>query len=161
MGREVRMVPADWQHPKYPDDHFILRRQHGHLRAVAPRLQRRLGSQHGHGRQRAALRCRGHVRSTPNLDEHHMADEKLVQIRLKHGAKFPYDATDAWWQQTGEPVPPAAIDWAHAAARGVLADLMDRGGIKHGFNGIDENVRAEMVDSLAAIIRAANSQPQT
>src|SRR5690242_18647936 len=21
MGREVRMVPADWQHPKYPDDH--------------------------------------------------------------------------------------------------------------------------------------------
>lgn len=22
MGREVRMVPADWQHPKYPDDHY-------------------------------------------------------------------------------------------------------------------------------------------
>ena len=22
MGREVRMVPANWQHPKYPDDHY-------------------------------------------------------------------------------------------------------------------------------------------
>lgn len=22
MGREVRMVPADWQHPKYPDDYY-------------------------------------------------------------------------------------------------------------------------------------------
>lgn len=21
MGREVRMVPADWRHPRYPDDH--------------------------------------------------------------------------------------------------------------------------------------------
>lgn len=22
MGREVRMVPADWQHPRYADDHY-------------------------------------------------------------------------------------------------------------------------------------------
>ena len=22
MGREVRMVPADWQHPRYPEDHY-------------------------------------------------------------------------------------------------------------------------------------------
>ncbi len=25
MGREVRMVPADWQHPKYPDSHHEVR----------------------------------------------------------------------------------------------------------------------------------------
>lgn len=27
MGREVRKVPADWQHPKYPDDHYEPHRQ--------------------------------------------------------------------------------------------------------------------------------------
>lgn len=27
MGREVRMVPADWQHPKYPDDHWDVPRR--------------------------------------------------------------------------------------------------------------------------------------
>jgi hypothetical protein len=26
MGREVRMVPADWQHPRYPADHYEARR---------------------------------------------------------------------------------------------------------------------------------------
>jgi len=30
MGREVRKVPADWQHPKYPDDHYEPNRR-GHF----------------------------------------------------------------------------------------------------------------------------------
>lgn len=29
------------------------------------------------------------------------------------------------------PKPQSATDWARATARGVLADLLDRGGIKH------------------------------
>ena len=32
MGREVRRVPANWQHPKYPDDHDEVHRR--------PRLHR-------------------------------------------------------------------------------------------------------------------------
>lgn len=73
-----------------------------------------------------------------------------AKINLEHGAKYPYDAPDDWTSEDG---PPPAIDWAHAASRGVIADLCDRGGIKHGFNDIDEEIRAEIVESLAAIIR--------
>jgi hypothetical protein len=74
--------------------------------------------------------------------------------RLEQGAEFPYDADDKWWHGEGANPPPAK-DWAHAAARGVLADMNDRGGIKHGFRAIDEDVRAEIVESLAEIIRLA------
>lgn len=81
--------------------------------------------------------------------------ENIAEITLRRGSEFPYDAPDAWWHTEGVAVPPPATDWAHAAARGVLADLTDRRGIKHGFEGIDELVRVEIVESLAAIIRAA------
>ena len=73
---------------------------------------------------------------------------------LKHGADFPYDATDAWWNDADAP-PPPPTDWAHEAARGVLSDLRDRREIKQGFEGLDENARAEVVESLAEIIRVA------
>jgi hypothetical protein len=75
-------------------------------------------------------------------------------FRLKHGAEFPYDAPDAWWSVPSNEPPPAS-DWAHAAARGVIADLQDRHTIKRGFDDIDEDVRAELVQTLASIIRAA------
>lgn len=78
----------------------------------------------------------------------------LAAIRLAHGAAYPYDASDEWWDGDASN-PPAADDWAHAAARGVLADLNDRRGIKHGFDDVDEGIRAEIVASLAAIIRVA------
>ena len=77
-----------------------------------------------------------------------------AQRTLGHGAKFPYDAPDAWWDSTGDN-PPAAEDWAHAAARGVISDLTGRSGIKHGFANIDEDIRVEIVASLAEIIRVA------
>lgn len=70
---------------------------------------------------------------------------------LGHGARFPYDAPDGC--ETHSLPPPA--DWAHAAARGVLADLRDRRDIKRGFERVDEDVRKEIVESLAAIIRLA------
>lgn len=50
-------------------------------------------------------------------------------------------------------------DWAHAAARGVVADLQGRRAIKWGFDDIDEEIRAEIVASLAAIIRLAHQEP--
>lgn len=78
---------------------------------------------------------------------------------LSLGAMFPFEAPDAWWKEGGLP-PPAAADWAVAAARGVLANLQDRRSIKQGFIEIDEDVRTEIVASLAAIIRRARDLDQ-
>lgn len=78
----------------------------------------------------------------------------IAKHTLEHGAEFPYDADDKWWRGNGKNPPPAK-DWAVSAARGVLADLNDRRGIKHGFEGVGEDVRAEIVESLAEIIRLA------
>lgn len=73
---------------------------------------------------------------------------------LEHGAQWPYDAPDS----RSSDIPPPAKDWAHAAARGVLADLTDRRSIKNGFRDIDEDVRVEIVESLAEIIRIADKE---
>ncbi len=78
----------------------------------------------------------------------------IARSTIAHGNKYPYDAPDAWWNGGGLE-PPAPLDWAHSAARGILADLNDRKGIKQGFAGIDEDTRAEIVKSLASIVRAA------
>lgn len=64
--------------------------------------------------------------------------------RLEHGEKYPYHE-----------LPPA--DWAERAALGVLADLGDRRGIKHELNEPDLDVKAEIVATLADIIRCAHS----
>lgn len=81
-----------------------------------------------------------------------------AEISLKHGNEFPYDAPDDWgsgdWEARDR-LPPK--DWAHAAARGVIADLSDRHTIKRGFEGVDEWVRVEIVEALASIIRLASS----
>lgn len=77
---------------------------------------------------------------------------------LRRGDRFPYDASDRWRNGDTEN-PPPPTDWAHRAARGVIADLTDRGGIKWGFEDIDEDVRAEIVATLATIIRAAAPLP--
>lgn len=86
----------------------------------------------------------------------------IAKQRLKHGNDFPFDAPDAWWEgDATNPQPPK--DWAHAAARGVVADLQDRRSIKHGLErgNIDENIRTEIVETLAEIIReAANEKGQ-
>lgn len=77
-------------------------------------------------------------------------------IRLDQGADHPFDAPDDW-DGRHEP-PPKARDWSHAAARGVIADLCDRRAIKWGFADIDEDVRAEIVSSLAEIILLAHKE---
>lgn len=81
-----------------------------------------------------------------------------ARFAIEHGGKFPYDASDAWWSaQYGASPPPSPTDWAHVAARGVLADLQDRRDIKRPFEEIDEDVRVEIVEALAAIIRLAEA----
>ncbi|MCH7274993.1 hypothetical protein MMZ06_34740 [Burkholderia gladioli] len=74
-------------------------------------------------------------------------------------AKWPFDASDAWWNDDSRHVALPAVDSAHAAARAIIRDLSDRGGIKRGFENIDEETRVEIVTKLAAIIRAASPAP--
>lgn len=73
---------------------------------------------------------------------------------IKHGNEFPFDASDEWWDGDAKN-PPKPKDWAHSAAGGILANLQDRGGIKHELqhSNIDEETRKEIVDQMAAIIR--------
>ncbi len=75
---------------------------------------------------------------------------------LKLGQEFPFDAPDSWWYR-GEHEPKLDGDWAVIAARGVIANLSDRRGIKRPLDiqRIDEDVRAEIIQTLAAIIRLA------
>ena len=74
---------------------------------------------------------------------------------LERGAKYPFDGGEDFWKEGKNP--PEAKDWAHTAARGVLADLSDRRGIKSELCKIDHEVRAELTESLAEIIRLANN----
>jgi hypothetical protein len=95
------------------------------------------------------------IAMTENVDVKDEADPEveMAAFNLRHGNKYPYDAPDAWWEQSGDSEPPASIDWAQRAARGVVADLKGRGGIKHGFEQIDEEIRTEIIASIAQIIR--------
>jgi hypothetical protein len=84
-----------------------------------------------------------------------MSKQTDAERLIRYGSRFPYDAPDAWWKSsTGDP--PPATDWAHRAARGVLADLRDRGGIKHALDmNVDEDTRTRIVAAIAEIIRVA------
>lgn len=81
---------------------------------------------------------------------------KEAEANYKHGQRFPYDAPDSWWHSNKMP-PPAAKDWAHAAARGILADLGDRRGIKQELEELDEDIRVEIAEAIAGIIRYAQA----
>lgn len=74
--------------------------------------------------------------------------------KLRHGNRHPYDADDEGvFRAADDP-----YDWPTRAARGVLADLLDRQGIKHGFHGVDPDTRAEIVRDLADVIDLAARQ---
>lgn len=63
-------------------------------------------------------------------------------IYYELGQRYPYDDSNEG-------------DWAAKAARGVIADLTDRRNIKHGFDDVDPDVRVEIVQQMAEIIRLA------
>lgn len=56
-----------------------------------------------------------------------------------------------------------AKDWSERAALGVLANLLDRRGIKHELAQIegDEDITDEIVYSLAEIIRLAHQEGES
>lgn len=66
------------------------------------------------------------------------------ESRLALGEKYPYGGKKP-------------TDWAERAAQGVLADLGDRGGIKHELGAVDQGIQAEIVEALSRIIRLAGS----
>jgi Arc/MetJ family transcription regulator len=72
-----------------------------------------------------------------------MTDEEIAARTLQHGLEFKY-------AHGFEP-----RDEADRAALGICADLCDRRGIKHEMGAVDDDVRADIVRALAAIIRAA------
>lgn len=78
-----------------------------------------------------------------------------IDWTLDHGSKYAYDKMhlDEGYSET-------PIDWARFAALGVLADLCDRGGIKHELRDIenDAEIAEEIVESLTAIIRRAHER---
>lgn len=88
-----------------------------------------------------------------------MVDLEHVRLRLRQGAEHPYDEPYLF-RENGEDYPMLAIDWAHRAAHGILADLCDRRGIKQALraDGLDEDdeTRAEIVAMMAEIIREAD-----
>ena len=84
--------------------------------------------------------------------------EQIAIDTLAHGQAFPYDATDKWLESIDDEPFGVNAPWNVRAARGVIADLQDRRTIKWGFEEVDEETRAEMVESLAAIILAAHTE---
>jgi hypothetical protein len=76
---------------------------------------------------------------------------------IERGADYPYDAPDAWHKSDSREALPE-VDWAHKAARGIIHNLSDRRDIKRGFYGVDEDVRKEIVECMAAIIKEANAE---
>jgi hypothetical protein len=73
-----------------------------------------------------------------------------AQIALESGAERPYEL------DPGDNLEPP--DWAHHAARGIMADMCDRRGIKEELRIVDMDTRKELVADLAAIIRLAHGE---
>lgn len=75
-------------------------------------------------------------------------DPKIIRATrdIERGRQHPYDsARDKDY----------AVDWSVIAARGIMADLSDRTGIKDKLAVVDPFTRNEMIDSMASIIRVA------
>lgn len=73
-----------------------------------------------------------------------MAEETKSQRDIRVGCEYPYDGR-------------TPKDWADKAALGILRDLSDRRGIKHELGAVDDDVRPDIVDAMAEIIRVAKS----
>lgn len=71
-----------------------------------------------------------------------------TKTALKDGDNFPYELTP------GDNLTPP--DWAHRAARGVIANMLDRSGIKQELRAIDMDTRKELIASIASVIRQAH-----
>lgn len=74
-----------------------------------------------------------------------------VEMYYNRGQEYPYDGGEK--AKARKPA-----DWAVKAARGVLSNLSDRRGIKQELEQVDDDVREELIDTIAEIIRHAAIQ---
>lgn len=93
--------------------------------------------------------------------------EEMARRALEWGDERPFDADSAWQDEflkfdgtdQPTPTPPHAEDWAHRAARGIVAELQDGygGALETAFSRelVGEDGRKSIVDTMAAIIRQA------
>lgn len=83
---------------------------------------------------------------------------------LTSSGYYPYDAPNYWWDRVidhgvrsdvGDP--PDPLDWAHAAARGIIlyAQNRDEGVIASAFDELGDQERSDTVHAIADIIRLA------
>jgi hypothetical protein len=89
-----------------------------------------------------------------------MSETEIREARnaLARGAALPFDGSASFWTQGKLPRP--AEDWAHAAARGVIADLSSRAGLHRALTSAEISLddRVDIIRSLANIIRLAAGQ---
>ena len=85
-----------------------------------------------------------------------IASKIQIKNALRLGSDYPYDAP----AELFTPQPAPVVDWAHYAARGVIANLRGRNTIKWGFEKVEDDTRAEIVSTLAAIIQLAWEESQ-
>ncbi len=69
---------------------------------------------------------------------------------LESGMKYPYDAYEDGTVRQG--------DYADRIARGIINNLCDRRNIKWGFEHVDQDVRCEIVETLATIVREGEKE---
>ena len=83
-------------------------------------------------------------------------EQEAIQC-LYRASQWPYDAPDLWIERDDETPPPIADRWSIAAARAIIFNLLDRRGIKQELHWtkIDEDVRAEIIETIAMIIDMA------
>ena len=77
-------------------------------------------------------------------------DPKWAFRDLNESTIYPYDAPDGWDFDN-----PLDNDVELTAARAIIHNLMDRRDIKRGFEHVDEDVRREIVETIALIIKVA------
>jgi hypothetical protein len=80
---------------------------------------------------------------------------------IERGECFPFDGSDEFWSSDISVPPAPSRDWIHVAARGIMADVTDRRGIKQAFQVCDwlEADRVKLVNDLCEIIMAHMADP--
>jgi hypothetical protein len=78
---------------------------------------------------------------------------EYAKQKIEFGKKFPFDFFGDDWKDATP-----ATDWAHLAARAVMADLTDRRGIRQEIDQVDDDVKLEILNVLTTIIREAKNQ---
>jgi hypothetical protein len=80
---------------------------------------------------------------------------------LRRGATSPFDSSDAFRKGRAPTVPDPAIDWAHAAARGVMELLATDKRLSFELGKLRYEHRRDLVQRATAIVRQADAWRRT